>query len=258
MPEMSAYGDGVPSWIDLASPDMAASKAFYTALFGWEAFTPPVPEAGGYTLFSIGGKQVAGAGPIMSQEQPPAWTTYVNVTDADGTAKKIADAGGNLLMGPMDVMDQGRMALFADPSGAVLGLWQPGTHTGAQLVNEPGTYCWSELATRDVEGSKAFYGAVFGWEASTEAAGPMEYTEFKVGGNSIAGMYAIGPDSPEDMPPHWGVYFAVADCDAAVGTASTLGATVFEAPTDIPVGRFAVLRDPQGAFFRMVKLSAPM
>lgn len=257
MPEMSAYGDGVPSWVDLATPDLEASKTFYTGLFGWEMVTGP-EETGGYTLCSIGGKQVAGIGPIMNPDQPPAWATYVNVTDADGTMKRVSDAGGNVIAAPMDVMDQGRMAIFADPPGAVLGIWQPGTHIGAQIVNEPGTYCWSELATRDVEGSKAFYAAVFGWEAHTEAAGPMDYTEFKAGGNSIAGMFAIGQDMPADMPPHWGVYFAVADCDAAVGTASTLGATVFEPPTDIPVGRFAVLSDPQGAFFRVIKLSAPM
>jgi uncharacterized protein len=256
MPEMSAYGDGVPSWVDLASPDLEGSKTFYTALFGWEAFAVPAPEAGGYTLFSLRGQQVAGVGPVMSEGQPPAWMMYVNVTDADGTVKQIADAGGNVMMAPMDVMDQGRMAIFADPTGAVLGLWQPGIHTGAQLVNEPGTYCWSELATRDVEGAKTFYATVFGWDAHTEQSGPMAYTEFKLGGNSIAGMFEIGGDMPADMPPHWGVYFAVADCDAAVGTASTLGATVIQPPMDIPVGRFAALRDPQGAYFSVIKLSS--
>jgi predicted enzyme related to lactoylglutathione lyase len=255
MPEMSAYGDGVPSWVNLASPDLEGSKTFYTGLFGWEMFTAPVEEAGGYTLCSIGGKQVAGIGPIMNEGQPPAWMTYVNVTDADGTAKKIADAGGSVIVPPTDVMDQGRMVVFADPSGAALGLWQAGMHTGAQLVNEPGTFCWSELATRDVEGAKRFYDAVFGWDAHTESAGPMSYTEFKLGGNSIAGMFEIGGDMPADMPPHWGVYFAVADCDAAVGTASALGATVIQPPMDIPVGRFAMLQDPQGAFFRVIKLS---
>ncbi len=254
MPEMSGYRDGVPSWVDLASPDLEASKAFYAALFGWEA-GQPVPEAGGYTLFTVRGKQVAGIGPIMAEGQPPAWMTYVNVTDADGTAKKVADAGGHTLAPPMDVMDQGRMAVFADPSGAVLGLWQPRLHTGAQLVNEPGTYCWSELATHDIDGSKAFYSSVFGWGSHTESAGPMDYTEFKVDDDSIAGMFPMGDMMPAGTPPHWGVYFAVADCDAAVGTATRLGATVVAPAMDVTVGRFAVLTDPQGAFFRLIKLA---
>jgi hypothetical protein len=252
---MSGYGDGVPSWIDLASPDVEASKAFYTALFGWAAETAPVPEAGGYTLFTLRGKQVAGVGPVMSPDQPPAWTTYVNESDADGTAKKIVDAGGSLMMPPMDVMDQGRMAIFADPAGAVLGLWQPAAHTGAQLVNEPGAYCWSELAARDPEGAKEFYATVFGWEPSDESMGPMEYTEFKVGGQSIAGMFPINESMPADMPSYWGVYIAVADCDATVATATTLGATVVVPAMDIPIGRFAGLKDPHGAVFSVIQLA---
>lgn len=254
MPEMSAYRDGVPSWIDLASPDVEASKAFYAELFGWQA-SPAAPGAGGYTLFTLNGKQVAGVGPIMSPDQPTAWMTYVNVSDADGTVKKIGDAGGNILMAPMDVMDQGRMAVFADPSGAVLGLWQPRAHTGAQLVNDPGTYCWSELATRDTAAAKAFYAAVFGWQEHTELTGPMEYTEFRRDDKPVAGMFPMGDIMPADTPPHWGVYLAVAGCDATVDTATRLGAEVVAPAMDIPPGRFAVLRDPQGAFFRVLQLS---
>jgi predicted enzyme related to lactoylglutathione lyase len=250
---MTAYRDGVPSWIDLATPDLDASKAFYTALFGWEAETSPMPEAGGYTLFNVRGKQVAGG--MTAPDQPPAWTTYVSQSDADGTVKLATDAGGTVLMPPMDVMDQGRMAILADPTGAVIGVWQPGLHTGAQLVNEPGAYCWSELATRDTARAKAFYAAAFGWEASTEQMGPMEYTEFKADGQSIAGMFAIDDTMPADMPAYWGVYFAVADCDGTVAMASSLGATVLTAAMDIPIGRFAGLRDPQGAYFSVIQLA---
>ncbi len=255
MPEMSAYGDGVPSWIDMASPDVEASKAFYTALFGWQANPVPVPDAGGYTLFTLDGKQVAGVGAIMSSDQPPAWMTYINVSDADGVAKKVGDAGGSVLMAPMDIIHQGRMAVFADTAGAVLGLWQPAEHMGAQLVNEPGAYSWSELATRDTEGAKAFYAAVFGWQASSESSGPMEYTEFKLNGNSIAGMFNMADMMPADTPPHWGVYVAVADCDATVDAATRLGASVIAPAMDVPVGRFAVLQDPQGAVIRVIRLA---
>lgn len=254
MPEMTAYADGVPSWIDMASPDVAASTRFYGTLLGWQAL-PPVAEAGGYTLFTLRGKHVAGIGPIMAAGQPPAWTTYVNVSDADGTAKKVSDAGGTVLMPPMDVMEQGRMAIFADPSGAVLGLWQPAAHVGAELVNEPGAYCWSELATRDPEGAKAFYARALGWEATSEQMGPMQYTEFKVGGESVAGMFPIDDTMPAGMPPHWGVYIAVGDCDATVATATSLGASVVVPAVDIPVGRFAVLADPQGAMLSVIKLA---
>ncbi len=255
MPEMTAYGDGVPSWIDLASPDPEASKAFYTDLFGWEAQTSPVPEAGGYTLFTLRGKQVAGMTPMMAPGQPPAWTTYVNESDADGTVKRVTDAGGTVIAQPMDVMEQGRMAILADPTGAVLGIWQPGAHTGAQLVNEPGAYCWSELATRDPERATAFYTAVFGWEASSEPMGPMQYTEFKAHGQSVAGMFPLGDTMPADIPSYWGVYIAVADCDATVAIATSLGASIVTAAMDIPVGRFAGLRDPQGAYFSVIKLA---
>ncbi len=255
MPEMTAYRDGMPSWTDLASPDMEAAKAFYMSLFGWEAEISPAPEAGGYTLFTLRGKQVAGLGPVMAPDQPPAWMTYINESDADGTVKRAADAGGTVVVPPMDVMEQGRMAILADPTGAVLGIWQPALHTGAQLVNEPGAYCWSELATRDPERAKAFYAAAFEWEANTQSMGPMEYTEFKVDGQSIAGMFPMGDTMPADMPSYWGVYFAVADCDATVATAVSLGANLVTAAMDIPIGRFAGLRDPQGAYFSVIQLA---
>jgi predicted enzyme related to lactoylglutathione lyase len=256
MPEMSTYRDGVPSWIDLTSPDVGASMTFYTGLLGWEASAAAAPEAGGYTMFTMHGKQVAGVGPIMGPGHPPAWTTYVNVTDADATAKRAADGGGTVLLTPMDVMDQGRMAVFADPEGAVLGLWQPGAHTGAQLVNEPGAYCWSELAAHDVARAKDFYATVFGWDGITEQAGPVSYTEFRLAGAALAGMFKIGPEMPADTPPHWGVYIAVANCDATVAAATRLGAAVVRPPQDIRVGRFAVLADPQGAFFRVIALTS--
>ena len=190
----------------------------------------------------------------MSEGQPPAWMTYVNVIDADGTAKMVADAGGTVLMAPMDVLDQGRMAVFADPAGAVIAVWQAAAHKGAELVNEPVSYCWTELATRDVDGAKAFYSAVFGWDSAT-TTGPMEYTEFKVDGDSIAGMFQMAGVMPDEVPPHWGVYFAVTDCDAAVDAATGLGASVAAPAMDVPVGRFATLIDPQGASFRVIKLS---
>ena len=209
-------------------------------------------------MCDIGGKTVSGLGPQMNPNVPPTWMTYVNVDDADATAAKVAAAGGTVLAAPMDVMDAGRMAVLADPLGAVIGLWQPKQHTGAQLANEPGTYGWSELITTDLDASKAFYKAVFGWDAEDQGppAGPPAYTEWKLAGRSVGGMMLKQPDMPADMPPNWGVYFVVADTDATVAKAQELGGTVFMGPADIEPGRFAVLADNVGAVFNVLALKS--
>ncbi|HWW54877.1 MAG TPA: VOC family protein [Acidimicrobiales bacterium] len=252
---MTKYEPGTPSWVDLGSPDTDASRAFYGALFGWESQVTADPNAGGYTMFTLRGKNVAGLGPLMNEAQPTAWTTYVSVVDADATVAKVKDAGGMVFVEPMDVLDVGRMAIFADPTGAVIAVWQPRAHIGADLVNEPGTFCWNELATRDIETAKKFYEAVFGWGGDTNAFGPGTYTEWKVGERTVGGMMEIGEHMPAEMPAHWLVYFAVADCDATVDKAKELGGAVLVPPTDIPPGRFAVLADPQGAPLAVMKLA---
>jgi hypothetical protein len=241
--------------VDLQSGDVDASKSFYGALFGWTADAAPDPEAGGYTMFQLAGKNVAGLGPQMNPG-PPAWATYVSVVDADDTVAKVKQAGGTVFMEPMDVLDSGRMAVFADGQGAALAIWQPKAHPGAQLVNEAGTFSWNELATRDIEGAKAFYGQVFGWEGQTHEMGPMVYTEWKVDGQSIGGMMEMGPQYPPDVPPHWLVYFTVDDCDGTVARAQELGGSVAVPAMDIPQGRFSVLIDPQGAVFAVIQMPA--
>ncbi len=253
--EFTSYRNGVPSWVDMGSPDLAGSKTFYGALFGWECPEGP-PEAGGYSVCTLGGKTVAGLGPQMNPGVPANWCTYVNVDSADDTLAKIEANGGAVLLPAMDVMDAGRMAIFADAGGAVLGLWQPGQHTGAQVANEPGTYCWSELITTDIAGAKEFYRAVFGWgsESQDAANGPSEYIEWQLGGKSIGGMMEKMPEMPAEMPNLWGVYFAVADTDAIVAHAVELGATKIMDPMDIEPGRFATLADPIGAMFNVLAL----
>ena len=149
MPEVAKYAPGTPSWVDLSSPDLEASARFYRELFGWTAQASEDPEARGYTMLQQGGKNVAGMGPAQPG-QPPAWTSYVTVEDADAAAKRVEAAGGSVLLPPMDVMDVGRMAIFADPAGAVIAVWQPRSHKGADLVNEPNSLCWNELQTRDL------------------------------------------------------------------------------------------------------------
>lgn len=253
MPERTEYAPGVPSWIDIGT-DVEGAKQFYGSLFGWGTMDAgPPEETGGYGFFLKGDKMVAGYGPQQTPG-PPFWTTYVAVADADETAKKVEQAGGNVIMAPMDVMSAGRMAVFQDPQGGFISVWQAGEHKGAQVVNEPGSLTWNELNTRDVNGAKAFYTAVFGWEADTHEGGPMPYTEFKMGGESIAGCMQMPPMIPAQVPQHWLVYFAVDDTDATVAKATELGGAVRMPGMDTPAGRIAVLGDPQGATFAVIKL----
>jgi predicted enzyme related to lactoylglutathione lyase len=254
MADTSVIAPGVPSWVDLSTPDVEASKRFYSALFGWQADTMSDPGAGGYTMFRLGDKQVAGAGPAQDPQQPPAWTTYVSVEDADAVAARVGEAGGTVLMPPMDVMEAGRMAIFQDPTGAVIAVWQPRQHPGGEVFNVPGAVSWNELSTRDTAAAIDFYSRVFGWDHQTHGEGAEAYTEWKLGGRSIGGMMAMRPEVPAMVPAHWLVYFAVEDCDATVERTKELGGQVMVPPMDIPQGRFAVLADPQGATFAVIGL----
>ncbi|MDQ6773610.1 MAG: VOC family protein [Candidatus Dormibacteraeota bacterium] len=254
---MPDYAPGTPSWVDLASPDLDASINFYTALFGWETRRTSDPAFGGYTTFTKDGQEVAGAAPKMGESQPTAWSSYVSTSDAEATAKAVTEAGGTVLAAPMEVPTQGHMAVFMDPTGAAIAVWQPGGHKGAELVNEPGSLSWNELQTRDPQAAKGFYTNVFGWGTrDTEMPGMGTYTEWLLDGKSIGGMMPMGDQIPASVPPHWEVYFAVADCDGTVAQAKELGATVVAGPMDIPQqGRFATMLDPQGAVFSVIKLS---
>jgi uncharacterized protein len=248
MPEASKYDHGVPSWVDIGTPDLAGGLRFYQDLFGWEA-QDMGEEAGRYNIVSKNGRQVAAISPAQDPG-PPRWTTYINVDDVDDIAKRVESAGGTVVVPPMDIMSAGRMAIFADTTGAVIAAWQPGEHTGAQLINEPGAFTWSELSTSDLAKSKAFYSEVFGWGWG----GSDEYAEAQVNGRTIGGVMPRSPDMPAEVPDTWLVYFGSDDVDAQAKKASDKGATVVVQPTDIPnTGRFAVLIDPQGAAFALYK-----
>jgi len=251
--EMTSYEPGVPSWVDLGTPDLERAAEFYSGMFGWDCPEGPA-EAGGYRVCTVDEKPVAGLGP-QQNPGPPVWSMYVNVASADDTAASVGANGGQALVPPMDVLDAGRMGVFADPVGAVFGVWQPGTHKGAGLVNEPGTFSWAELVTTDVPASKAFYGAVFGWGAETHGEGPGAYTEWQVSGRSIGGMMEKPPQMPAEVPPHWAVYFTVGNTDDAVARLDELGGSVVMPPMDIEPGRFAVVADPMGGVFNVITLN---
>ncbi|MYI05904.1 MAG: VOC family protein [Gemmatimonadetes bacterium] len=248
------YKPGTPSWADLASPDLEASRAFYGDLFGWTGEPSTEPEARGYTVFMLGDAAVAGLGPTFG-DVPPHWNTYVTVADADEAVAAVTAAGGQVLMETMDVLNVGRMAVIADPGGAALSLWQPHEHFGAEVMMEPNTMCWHELNTRDPGAATEFFGRLFGWEAREVGAPGMDYTELRLGETGVAGMITMDENWPAEIPSHWMVYFAVSDCDASAARVAELGGEVHVPPTDIPgVGQFSVVADPHGAAFSLITL----
>jgi uncharacterized protein len=258
MPTRTEYAPGTPSWTDLASPDLAASRQFYGSLFGWDFSEEDTGDPNNpYVMVRQGAKDVAGMMKLSPEMQaggmPPVWSTYVTVTDVDASTTKAKELGGTVLNGPMDVMDAGRMTVIADPTGAVFCIWQPKDTIGAQIVNEPVSLTWNELMSPDIDAAKEFYGGLFGWKGDTMdmgGEGP-PYTVWMLGEGGVGG--AMAPPM-EGMPAFWGVYFAVADCDATVEKAKALGASVLNGPMDVPeVGRMAALMDPQGAAFSVIK-----
>src|ERR1022692_3486949 len=219
---MPDYAPGTPSWIELSSPDTDVAAKFYGELMGWSATEPGPAETGGYRMFQQDGQNVGGLMGTMQEGPPTAWSTYISVADAEETATQVKAAGGSVVVEPMDVMDIGRMAFFADPTGAVFGIWQPKTFAGADLAGEPNSLCWNEVLTRDAEAGKAFYPAVFGWEGRPPAfeGAPMTYTVWDLDGKNVGGMMQMTDEYfPAEIPPHWGVVFAVADCEAIVAKA---------------------------------------
>lgn len=243
------------NWADLTTTDREAAKEFYTGLFGWTGDDQPAGESQVYTLFSKDGKQVAGGGePPPEQPMPPAWTPYITVEDVGATAARVEGSGGVTIMPPLDVMDAGKMAIFSDPTGAPIAVWQDGNHTGAELLDAPGSITWVELGTGDIATATKFYKDVFGWGSEV---GPMgsggEYTVFKLGEDNVAGAYDKTGVLPDEVPPHWLVYFAVDDIDATVAKATELSGTAIDI-TEVPdVGRFSVIHDPQGAVFAAIE-----
>jgi predicted enzyme related to lactoylglutathione lyase len=252
MPEITDHTPGTPCWIDLMTPDPAGDASFYSELFGWEYEVGPNPEeTAGYGYFRLGGKMVAGAVPMMGEGSPPVWSTYIATTDINATAECVSAAGGSIFAPPMQVLQFGHMLIFSDPGGAMLGAWQPLEHRGAELIAENGAYVWGDLNTRNVAGAKDFYAAVFGW---TAAEGPTPgYSVFSLEGKEIAGIMDMNQmGMPPEVPPYWGVYFAVEDVDAAVAKVKALGGGAFNEPFDTPGGRMCSVHDPVGAMFNVI------
>ena len=257
MADAKTFVTNAPAWVDLASTDPAASRDFYSKLFGWKVEVTKDPAAGGYAMATMGGKDVAGIGGTQDPHAPSAWQVYIGTRDADATAKKVEAEGGKVVAPPFDVLDQGRMAVFQDPSGAFISVWEPKKMFGAEIMGKEGSYAWAELNSRGFDNAKPFYMKVFGWsdKVSPMGEGQPEYTEFKLDDTSIAGAMEMNEMVPKEMPSYWMIYFGTNDVDQTHKKAVGLGATEMVPPQDFPGGRFSILSDPQGAAFGLLKLA---
>jgi predicted enzyme related to lactoylglutathione lyase len=257
MPTRDSYAQGTPNWVDLQTTDQAAAKAFYGGLFGWSYDDQPMEGDAVYSIAKIGDESIAAIAPqspeLAAAGAPPMWNTYLAVDSVDETAAKVGPAGGTVAMEPFDVMDAGRMAFVLDPSGAAVALWQAGNHIGSSLVNEPGTVVWNELIT-DNAAAVTFYEQVLGVTTTTVDMGGNKYTMFQVGGKEVGGTT---PPMMAGVPNHWHVYFAVTDTDASAAKVTELGGSVMVPPFDTPIGKMAVVTDPQGAVFSFFQPSPP-
>ena len=253
MGKRTKYDPGTFSFVDLTTTDIEGAKSFYSDLFGWTHETSPAGETGEYTMFSKDGLPVAGGfqqSPEMTEQgAPPAWLSYVTVENVDKAATNAQALGANVISAPFDVLDAGRMAVIMDPQGAVFAVWEPRKHPGAGLVNEPGSLTWNELRSPDPKAALPFYEQLFGWSAEeSDMGGGMTYVTHKVGDRVNGGMIPTQIFG-EGVPPHWGVYFTVEDTDKATARVQELGGKLLAPPMDVPMGRFAALTDPQGAYF---------
>jgi len=252
MANIEHHKPGSFCWVELATSNQAEGKKFYEGLFGWTAKDAPMGPGEFYTMFQLEGRDVGAAFTLKpemaSRGVPPNWGLYVAVESADDAAGRVAGLGGKLLMPAFDVFDAGRMAVLMDPAGACLSVWQAKRNIGVAIAGVPGTLCWADLMTGDPQGAAKFYGGLFGWIVE-KGQGGGDYLHIKNGEEFIGGIPPAGSAGP-GVPPHWSIYFLVADCDAATAKAKSLGAKVYMPPMTMEgVGRWAVLADPQGAAF---------
>jgi len=248
----SRWPAGTPCWVDVSVDDVPQAIAFYRALFGWD-IRAGGPEAGGYAIAHLKDRIVAGLGPKFGPPgSPSAWTVYLATDDADVTAEKIKSAGGQLAQGPMDVMEEGRMAIAFDTAGGAFGLWQGGKTAGVGLANEIGALTWNEHLSWDFDAAKVFYRAVFGYEYQDVSGDGFRYAMLMVDGHEVGGIGQYMAGTPAATPAAWTTYFAVDSTDAAVARALDLGGSIVQPIRDSPYGRIGVVTDNQGAVFSLI------
>ncbi len=253
MTTVDKHPAGSVGWFDLMTTDPEAARAFYGAFFGWTFDVGPV-ELGHYTMCKLGGRNAGGLGSAPpGVTMPPVWSVYFITEDLDNTLMRLRELVGNVVTPTMDIMEEGRMAVASDPTGAVFGIWQGKRHQGAQVIDEPGAMTWCEVNTRDGGKAAEFYAKVFDLEVKKLDAPGMEYKTLHKGDKTVGGVLQMDQHWPESVPPHWMVYFAVASTDASCARVGELGGKVCVPAFDTPYGRIAVLEDPQGAVFSIVQ-----
>ncbi|MCB9561534.1 MAG: VOC family protein [Kofleriaceae bacterium] len=254
MTHVETHPPGEPTWIDLMTTDPAAARDFYAALFDW-TYEIGTPETGHYTMCFRGGRAVAGiGGKPPGSPMPTAWNLYLGTADVDATCASITEGGGTIIAPPMDVLDAGRLAFATDPTGGPFGLWQSKRHTGTQVVDEPGTLCWCELNTRDLDRAAGFFDGLFGLEArDVPMPGGKYVTLHRDGAEQPVGGIMKMTEQWGETPPHWMVYLGTDDTDATAAKITTLGGKVCVPAFDTPYGRIAVVEDPQGAVFSLIQ-----
>src|SRR5256714_2702374 len=246
-----------PTWVDLSTTDASAAREFYSKVFGWKIEVDPDPQYGGYGMAEAGGKRAAGIGPKMSPDAPTAWSIYIATDDIDGLAKKVQDAGGKVVAPPFDVGDQGRMAAFQDPSGAVISAWQGGAMNSQMPIGEANTFGWAELSARGVDKAIPFYQKVFGWTPKANDMGPDQppYTEFQLGGESVAGGQEMQAMVPPQVPSYLLLVLAGSRLPKAFHAATHAPARASAAPMEFPGGGFGIVAGPEGASFGLLKMA---
>jgi uncharacterized protein len=263
------YPHGVPCWVDLAQPDLDAATAFYGGLFGWEfADAMPPDSPGSYLIASLDGRDAAALAP---GDGTAGWLSYIACDDADATAALVEKSGGRVIDPPEDAGPGGRAATCADPQGAVFRLWQARRRLGAQAVNEPGAWNFSDLHTPDVAGSLRFYLEVFGWTVDDAlGAGMIRLPGYgdHLAATSDPEIYERQSFAPEgfadviaglsagEASARWSIRFTVADRDDAARRAEALGASIASS-SETDWTREAMIVDPQGARFVVSQLVMP-
>lgn len=252
---MAVQPEGTPCWADAMFSDVEGAKSFYGDVLGW-TFGEASSEFGNYTQAYVDGKAVAAVVPPMSGQQGHSqWCLYLASPDAAATAGRIRAHGGEVLMEPMQVGDFGTMCLAREPSGAVFGVWQGGTHEGFEATGVPGAYAYAEVFTREPEKADGFFQAVFPYAAKQMNDAGMDYRMYNLGDDTVLGRMKMGDEFPPEVPSYVNLYFAVDNCDDAVAKATKLGGIVRFGPMDSPFGRFAALSDPQGASFTVIDVT---
>jgi predicted enzyme related to lactoylglutathione lyase len=257
MTNIDRHPPGSFCWIELNTTDQNAAKTFYSKLFGWQPDDSPMGPDAFYTTFKIDGRSAAAAFSMDSAQRaqgvPPHWGIYMQVANADDAAAKAKQLGGNVIAGPFDVMEYGRMAVLQDPTGAYFCVWQSKTHTGIQIAHVNGALCWADLSTDDPKRAEEFYGGLFGWQFIRDAKDPSGYLHIQNGEHMIGGV-PPGTHRKPGVPPHWLAYIQVDDVDAVAKNAAAMGAKLLLPPMSMEgVGKMSVVADPQGAVFALFK-----